>query len=57
MMEMKKVVSKTYEEPVKCYGCGWRVRKKYCVEGEDVDEMGVCADCFMETFLEKLRVV
>lgn len=47
-----KIVSRYYEEGVKCGSCNWRVHKLFCFEGQDPDEAGMCGECFLE-FLEE----
>ena len=50
---MVKIISKTYEDEFgRCPCCGWRAYKLYAFEGEDVDEVGMCANCFMDFLVE-----
>ena len=54
-MKHVKIVVKFYgDEPKpKCGGCGWRVNRLYAFEGENIDEVGLCAECFMEMLVEE----
>ena len=43
-----KYQSKEYPESIKCYGCGWTTTKKFAAPGLDIDEDGLCAECWMD---------
>ncbi len=39
---------RSYPDTSKCPGCGWRTHEKYCALGLDIDEHGLCAECWQE---------
>lgn len=43
----RKVISELYDEK-KCGGCNWRVGEMFAFEGQSVDEIGLCGNCFSE---------
>ena len=47
-----KIVSKYYDEEIKCGGCNWPTHKLFAFEGQNVDEIGMCGECF-SSFLEE----
>lgn len=49
MKKFRKVISKMYPEATRnCNGCNWRVSEHFAFEGQDIDKIGLCGECFAE---------
>jgi len=48
-----KVVRKYYPDYTKCPGCNWRVSCLYCFEGQNIEEIGLCAQCFLDMVVDE----
>ncbi|MGH2575451.1 MAG: hypothetical protein ACRDFC_07105 [Ignavibacteria bacterium] len=44
--------TKNYPDESKCGYCNFWVQQKYAITGLDIDDAGLCADCFMEMVSE-----
>jgi len=48
-----RVISKQYSDEKKCPGCNWEIGTLYSFPQNDIDEEGLCAQCFMDMIVEK----
>ena len=48
-----KIIS-NYNEDNKCPSCNWRVYKLFCFEGQKIQKVGMCGECFCE-YLEESK--
>lgn len=47
-----RVISKQYTKEKKCPGCNWETLTMYSLPQKDIDEEGLCAQCFMDMLVE-----
>jgi len=47
-----RVISKDYPNEKKCPGCNWETSTLYSLPQNDIDEEGLCVQCFMEMIVE-----
>lgn len=53
-----KVETHTYADDAKCGGCNWSVSRLFSFPTNNIDETGLCAECFMDMIVkEKLAVI
>ena len=52
-----RVIRKHYPEEERCPGCGWRATMLYSFPGKDIDNYGLCGDCFLGMIVEQRRMV
>jgi len=48
-----RVISKFYPSETKCLGCNWETDTLYSFPEDDIDEEGLCAQCFMEMIVQE----
>jgi len=48
-----RVISKWYPEEKKCPECNWETETLYSFSVNDIDEEGLCANCFMEMVVQE----
>lgn len=49
---MTRVIRKFYRDWKKCPSCNWPVSVLYSFTTNDIDEEGLCGDCFMDMLVE-----
>lgn len=54
---MPRVICEYYKHEKKCGSCFRNVQRHYAFEGEDVDDIGICADCFLGMIIDEKHEV
>ena len=47
-----KVIKKIMAEGNKCEGCNWKTTSLYSLDFTDVDNEGLCGNCFCDMLIE-----